>query len=165
MLKKKTLDPRIEHRSAFTVLGIQSRVKRGSETPELFAGIWEKFENRRESIESLSTGTAYYGVNFPTGMEEVSNYLAGMVVADNAEVPVGLVRRRVQGSDYAIFECPVEGIGECYQYIFSRWLPDAPLSFNPENPVFEEYPGKDTKLPVRVHIPVTGHEQTTIKQG
>ena len=149
------MDPRIEHRNAFTVLGIQSGVKQGSETRELFAGIWEKFENRRESIESLSTATAYYGVNFPTGMEEVSDYLAGMMVADDSPVPDGMKKRAVRGGDYAIFECPVGGIGECYQYIFTKWLPVAPLSFNPENPVFEEYPGKDSTLPVCIHIPVT----------
>jgi predicted transcriptional regulator YdeE len=153
------MDPRFEHRNAFTVLGIQSGVKSGSETPELFAGIWERFESRRESIESLSTGDAYYGVNFPTGIEGVTDYLAGMMVANDSPEPEGLKKRLVQGGDYAVFECPVEGIGGCYRHAFTNWLPVAPVSFNPENPVFEEYPGKDSTLPVSIYIPVTRHEK------
>jgi predicted transcriptional regulator YdeE len=152
------MNPEIEHRNAFTVLGIQSKVKQGSETSELFAGIWEKFEAEREVLESMSLSKQYYGVNFHTDMEDVSEYLAGMIVSDDSPVPAGLVKRKVPGGDFAVFECPVEGIGLCYHSIFTNWLPAASVMFNPKNPVFEEYPEKESALPVRIHIPVTKNE-------
>lgn len=149
------MDPVIEHREAFTVLGIQSSVKQGSESAELFAGIWVKFEAKREILESLSVSKKYYGVNFPADKEGISDYLAGMMVSDDSPVPDGLVKRSVPGGDYAIFECPVDSIGLYYQNIFTKWFQAAPVLFNPNNPVFEEYPEKDSTLPVRLHIPVT----------
>jgi predicted transcriptional regulator YdeE len=149
------MEPRIENRKAFTVLGIQSRVKQGSETKELFAGIWKKFEAESDLMESLSLSKKYYGVNFPSDQEDIAEYLAGVMVSHDSPVPFGLVKRNVPGGDYAVFECPVESIGFCYQNIFTKWLPAASVRFNPKNPVFEEYPEKDSTLPVCIHVPVT----------
>lgn len=151
-------DPEIEHRDTFTVLGIQSGVKQGSETSEFFAGIWERFEKEREVLESLALSGKYYGINFPTHHKDLSDYLAGMTVAGDVPVPVGLVKRKVPGGDYAVFECPVENIGLYYQHIFTKWLPASSHSFHPEHPVFEEYPEKDSLLNVRIHIPVKKNE-------
>jgi predicted transcriptional regulator YdeE len=151
-------DPEIENRDSFTVLGIQSRVKQGSETSELFAGIWQRFEKEREVLESLALIGTYYGVNFPTHQKDLSEYLAGMTVAEDATVPDGWVKRQVPGGDYAVFECPVESIGFCYQHIFTKWLAGASVTFYPEHPVFEEYPEMDSTLNVRIHIPVKKNE-------
>jgi len=148
------MDLRIEYRRSFSVLGIQADVKQGAEKPELFATIWATFEKEIEVIESLSLNRKYYGVNFPAGKEEISEYLAGMMVSDDSPVPEGMVKRNIPGGDYAVFECPVEGIGMCYQNIFITWLPASHMKFNPGNPVFEEYPEKDSSIPVRLHIPV-----------
>ena len=145
----------MKHIEPFSVLGLQTLVKQGSETPELFGDIWKGFEAHREIVKSVSTRKNYYGISFPTEKEDVSAYLAGMAVGDNSPVAEGLVKRRVPGGAYAIFECPVEGIGECYQGIFTKWLPAANAPFNPKNPVFEEYPGEDSGLPVRIYIPVS----------
>jgi predicted transcriptional regulator YdeE len=149
------MEPTIKHIDSFSVLGIQTRVKQGSETPDLFEGIWAGFEVHQEYISAVSTRRKYYGINFPTESEDVSSYLAGMAVADDTPASEGLVKRKVPGGAYAIFECPVEGIGECYQGIFTKWLPLANAPFNPTNPVFEEYPEEDSGLPVRIYIPVT----------
>lgn len=149
---------KIAYRTSFTVLGIQSRVKQGSETSELFAGIWERFEKEREVLESLALSGKYYGVNFPTDVKDLSDYLAGMNVAENSPVPDGWVKRVVPGGDYAVFECPVESIGPCYQHIFTKWLTVASVTFYPERPVFEEYPEKDSRLNIRIHIPVKKNE-------
>lgn len=152
------MNPGIEHRKTFTVLGIQSKVKQGSETSELFASIWEKFEIEREVLESLSLSEKYYGVNFPTEIEDIFEYLAGMIVSVDSPVPNGLVKRNVLGGVYAVFVCSVEGIGLCYQNIFTEWLPTASVMFNPKNPAFEEYPEQNSTLPVRIYIPVTKNE-------
>ena len=100
------MEPRIENRKAFTVLGIQSRVKQGSETSELFARIWEKFEAKSDLMEPLSLSKKYYGVNFPSDQEDTAEYLAGVMVSHDSPVPFGLVKRNVQGGDYAVIRMP-----------------------------------------------------------
>ena len=148
------MDPVMTRRKSFAVLGVQIEVERGSETPELFAGIWNRFESHGQEIESLSTGDYYYGVSFPTDKEDVTEYMAGMAVSDDAPVPKGLDKRTVSGGEFAVFECPLEEIGESYQHIFSVWLPSARVAFDPTVPVFEEYPEKGSENPVRIHVPV-----------
>ena len=159
------MDPVIEHREAFTVLGLQSRVKQGSETSELFASIWQKFEAERAAIEPLAVSRKYYGINFPAESEGMSDYFTGMAVAVDSPVADGLLKRHVPAGDYAVIECAVERIGLCYQAIFTTWLPSAPVRFNPDHPVFEEYPEKDPTLPVRIHIPVTKNESSAKTPG
>lgn len=153
------MDTIIKEKETFWILGVQSQINQGSETSELFARIWKQFESYGKIIESLSIEKQYFGIQFPTDREKVIEYIAGMMVAKDSTVPDGLVKRVVLGSDYAAFECPVEGIGECYQYIFTKWLPSAPVLFNSKNPVVEEYPEKNSTGPVCIHIPVMKHEK------
>jgi predicted transcriptional regulator YdeE len=141
-------------RGPFAVLGVVSQVRRGSETPELFAGIWRRFESYRQEIESLAIGKRYFGVNFPADKEDITEYLAGMMVADDAPILEGLEKRTVSGGQFAVFECPVEAIGESYRHIFTVWLPGATVQIDPTTPVFEEYPENTSQQPVCVHIPV-----------
>jgi len=148
------MDTLIKKQETFSVLGVLSRIHKGSESSDLFASIWQKFETYGEVIESLATGKHYYGINFPTDTEEVTDYLAGMMVAGDSSIPEGLVKRAVPGGDYALFACPVEEIGACYQHIFTKWLPTATVTFNPKSPVFEEYPERNSTQPVRIHVPV-----------
>ena len=107
-----------------------------------------------QEIESLSIAEQYYGVSFPTVREDVTDYLAGMMVSDGAPMPDGLQKRAVSGGQFAVFECPIEAIGESYRYIFTEWLPDAPVSFDPSVPVFEEYPGRSFPQQIRIYVPV-----------
>ncbi|MDJ0708249.1 MAG: GyrI-like domain-containing protein [Leptolyngbyaceae cyanobacterium MO_188.B28] len=153
------MDPRITQRRPFAVLGVVTQVRQGSETPEAFADIWRKFESRRQEIESLAIGEHYFGVNFPTDKEDVTDYLAGIMVAADAPILEGLEKRTVSGSQFAVFECQVETIGESYQHIFTDWLPGATVQFNPTVPVFEEYPESTSQQPVRVHVPIRRQDE------
>ena len=150
------MNPQITQREPFAVLGVVTQVRQGFETPELFADIWKKFESRRQEIESLAIGAHYFGVNFPTDKEAVTDYLAGMMVAADAPILEGLEKRTVPSGQFAVFECPVEAIGESYQHIFTEWLPGATVRFNPTVPVFEEYPESRSQQPIRIHVPIRG---------
>ena len=66
------MTPRMTTCGTFSVLGVASRVSRGSESPELFGRIWKLFESRRQEIESVATQKVYLGVSFPTVDEVVS---------------------------------------------------------------------------------------------
>ena len=140
--------------SAFTVLGVQSRIRRGSESPELFGRVWKTFELRRPEIAPVATQAGYVGVSFPTNEEDVTDYVAGMVVAPGTPAPDGLSARTVDGGQYAVFECAVGSIGVTYQYVFGAWLPTAPVQFDAARAAFERYPENTPDQPVRLYIPI-----------
>jgi predicted transcriptional regulator YdeE len=148
------MTPRMTTCGTFAVLGVACRITRGSESPELFGGIWKAFESRRQEIASMATSTVYFGVNFPTDDERVTEYVAGMQVPPDTAVPADLEARDVPGGDYAVFECPLEAIGATYQHVFTVWLPSAAVRFDPGRAPFEEYPENTPEQPVRLHIPV-----------
>jgi predicted transcriptional regulator YdeE len=142
------MDPVMETRDPFAVLGVQTEVTRASESPGLFAAIWRQFEAHQQEIESLSIQDHYFGVSFPTGREDVTDYFAGMMVSPGSPQLQGLRKRGVPGGHFAVFECSVEGIGSRYREIFTEWLPHASVRFEPTVPLFEEYPGKSSSGPV-----------------
>jgi predicted transcriptional regulator YdeE len=148
------IEPRIEERKRFAVLGTVRPVRRGSETPELFAGIWREFESLRPQIERLAIRPEYYGVSFATDKDHVTDYLAGMMVGADAPVPKGLERRTVPGGQFAVFQCPVATIAERYRYIFTEWLPGASVDLDPSNPVFEEYPEGTSVQSISICVPI-----------
>jgi predicted transcriptional regulator YdeE len=151
---RRAMTPRRAPRDTFAVLGVASRIRRGSESPELFGSIWKAFESRRQEIASVAMQKVYFGVSFPTDEERVTEYLAGMMVPAGTPSPEGLEVRTVAGGQYAVFECPVEAIGATYQHVFGVWLPSAAVQFDAGRAPFEEYPENAPELPVRLHIPV-----------
>jgi len=150
---------------AFSVLGVASRVCRGSESPELFSRIWKAFESRRQEIESVATKQVYLGVSIPTDDEAVTEYLAGMRVAPETRAPDGLEVRKVSGGEYAVFECPLDAIGATWQHVFTVWLPNAAVQFDAGRAPFEEYPEKTPEQPVRLHIPVRQQPRGSERAG
>jgi predicted transcriptional regulator YdeE len=149
------MEPEIVHLDGFTVMGIVTLIKRGSESAEQFGAIWSEFESRHAEIAPYSTGRRYYGLSFGPDEKGVIEYMAGMAVKDVESVPEGLVVRDVPGADYAAFACPIRNIGGTYQHIFGEWLPKSGYRLNKLAPSFEKYPpaGNDQSL-VLIHIPV-----------
>ena len=148
------MKPRMTTCGTFAVMGVACRIRRGSESPELFGGIWKTFESRRRDIEFAATQEVYFGVSFPTDEEGVTEYVAGMMVGAGSPPPEGLAARTVSGGQYAVFECPVDAIGATYQHVFNVWLPGAAVQLDAGRAPFEEYPENTPEQPVRLHIPV-----------
>ena len=159
------MTPRMTTCGSFAVLGVASRIRHGSESPELFGRIWKTFESRRQEIESVATREVYVGVSFPTNEEGVTEYLAGMVVAAGTPSLEGLEARTVPGGQYAVFECPVDAIGATYQHVFGAWLPTAAVQFDAGRAPFEEYPENAPQQSVRLHIPVRQPKTGAEKAG
>jgi predicted transcriptional regulator YdeE len=112
-------------------------------------------------MKPLSIDRRYYGVSFATDQKGVTDYLAGMMVADDAKpFDKQLVVRKVPPARYAVFECSIENIGRTYQYIFSQWLPNSRYEINPAGSgSFEQYPPEGQEdLAVLIHIPISEKE-------
>ncbi len=146
------MTPRMTTCGTFSVLGVVSHIRRGSESRELFGSIWKKCESRRQEIECVATQKVHLGVNFPTDDERVTEYLAGMKVAPDTPAPDGLEARMVSSGEYAVFECPLDAIGATYQHVFTVWLPNAAVQFDAGRAPFEEYPERTPEQPVRLYI-------------
>jgi predicted transcriptional regulator YdeE len=146
----------IVERDAFTVMGTLTRVTPDQENADTYGGIWKQFESYDANMKPLSIDRRYYGVSFAADQKGVTDYLAGMMVADNATpFDKQLVVRKVPAARYAVFKCTVQTIVQTYQYIFSQWLPSSRYEINPAGGSFEQYAPKDWQnRPVFIHIPV-----------
>lgn len=149
------MEPRIVDRDTFMIMGTSTRITAGEESSEKFGLIWKAFEAHIPTIEAHSIDQAYYGISFPTGEEGVWDYIAGMAVKEEASTPESLVLREVPEARYVVFQCPLSKIGETYQHIFTKWLPESPYQLNGAAPVFEKYPPKESRdLIVQIHVPI-----------
>jgi AraC family transcriptional regulator len=144
-------------REAFTVMGTSTRMSTREDSSDKYAKIWSEFERYNEQLKKVSTNQKYYGLSFATKQQDLIDYVVGMAVPDGT-VPTSevLVVRTIPTAQYAVFECPVEKIGQTYQYIFGKWLPNSPYTISQIAPAFEEYPPEgQEKLPIYIHVPVS----------
>ncbi len=155
--KRGQMKARIVERDSFFVMGTLTRMTAAEETGEKYAEIWNNFELYNVRIKPISTDRMYYGVCFTTKQKDVFDYLAGMAVRDDAAPPdKQLVIRNVPAARYAIFQCPVQEIGQTYQYILNQWLPSSRYETNKTACSFEQYPPEEQEgLPVLIHIPIS----------
>ena len=154
---EQSMEPVICEREAFTVMGTSTRIPTREESNDKYAKIWSEFERYNEQLKKISTNQKYYGLSFATKQQDFIDYVVGMAVPDGtAPTSEGLVLRTIPTAQYAVFECPIEKIGQTYQYIFGKWLPNSPYKISPIAPAFEEYPPEgQEKLPIYIHVPVS----------
>ena len=154
---EQSMEPVICEREAFTVMGTSTRIPTREESSDKYAKIWSEFERYNEQLKKISTNQKYYGVSFAAKQQDFIDYVVGMAVPyGTAPTSEGLVVRTIPTAQYAVFECPIEKIGQTYQYIFGKWLPNSPYKISPLAPAFEEYPPEgQEKLPIYIHVPVS----------
>jgi predicted transcriptional regulator YdeE len=152
--------PTMCNREAFTIMGTSCRMTPSEETGDNYAKIWSDFEGYNEQLKQISTDKKYYGATFNTHQPGLVDYVTAMAVPNGTEtIDGGLVVRKVHAAQYAVFECPVEKIGQTYQYIMSQWLPASPYTISPSAPSFEEYPPEGQDAPVCIYIHVTEKDE------
>lgn len=146
------MQPTIESRTSFWVLGIQER----ADPREVdYSALWGRFEASYAQVEALAVGPNAYGVYFPTdNVADPVDVFAGMAVPPGTDAPNGLVLREVPAGEYAVFECGMADIGETWNRALNDWLPSAPYQADQQTPCFEEFaPGcREGTQPVRVFM-------------
>lgn len=149
--------PKITTAGPFTVVGVRQRFESVNEAASAdYEGLWtNEFMPHHEVLLPLSTDKFYYGVSYGTGEGESFYYLAGMAVDDDAPTPDGLTRYQVPLATYAVFETTMDGIGETWNRVFSKWLPASGYEYAWEAPSYEEYPpDTDDASTVLLYVPV-----------
>jgi AraC family transcriptional regulator len=149
------MEPKIESRPAFRVVGMKYRGKNEqNEIPQL----WGEFAARVAEVQNRVEAHGTYGVvgNFVEETGEF-DYVAGLNVDPAAEVPEGMVSWDVPAQTYAVFSCTLPTIGDTIKHIHETWLP-ASGHRHAGGPELELYDGKfnphDPDSLMYIYIPI-----------
>lgn len=100
---------------------------------------WEKFVPRASGIPGLK-GMNFFGVCWNTKPDCSFDYLTGVEVTSDANLPADLTAVRLAGSRYAVFTHTghVSTLPMTLDTIWTKWAPDAALQVA-KTPCFERY--------------------------
>jgi predicted transcriptional regulator YdeE/DNA-binding transcriptional MerR regulator len=152
--RKRTMEPKIVTKPAFTVMGLRYYGK--NEKNEIPA-LWGQLNTRWHELNHRASEDAYgvcYGEPDDEGEFE---YIAGVDVSAEVEVPEGMVCRSVPAARYAVFPCTLQTIHETYEYAAKTWLPQSGHEWA-RSPDFELYDAtfdpEDPESTMYVYIPI-----------
>jgi len=120
--EKRTMEPKIVTKPAFTVVGMKYR---GENKENEIAQMWREFIPRIKEIKHISNDEVSYGVCSDLEDTDVFEYVAGMEVDSAADIPEGMVSWRVPEQKYAVFTCTLQTLHTAYKHAFQTWLPQS----------------------------------------
>ena len=146
---------RFMHKKAFYVAGMEVDIHyNNSEGTSPIGGLWDAWnsENLAKLIpDQVSQGTVY-GMTHSETVEGKAKYLVCVEVSTLDNLPAGLVGRRFEASEYAVFDTTLEIIftGNFWRTFFAEWLPKSEYAIREEHndlldafrkfPAIEVYP-------------------------
>jgi predicted transcriptional regulator YdeE/DNA-binding transcriptional MerR regulator len=139
--KGEPMQPKIVNRPAFKAVGLSYVGK--NEHGEI-SQMWGRFNQVCQAIKCINNREAF-GLCFDT-VEGVTRpgefeYVACFEVADDRDVPPGMVYREVPAYKFAVFthHGKLDTLGETYQYIYNTGLAQAGLKPHPDKFDMEVY--------------------------
>jgi predicted transcriptional regulator YdeE/DNA-binding transcriptional MerR regulator len=145
--KGEPMQPQIVNRPAFKAVGLSYVGK--NEHGEI-SQMWGRFNQISHAIKSINDreafGLCFSTVEGPSQPGEFE-YVACFEVADDEDVPTGMVYRQVPAYKYAVFthHGKLDTLGETYHYIYNTGLAQAGLKPHPDKFDMEVY-DEDFKL-------------------
>jgi AraC family transcriptional regulator len=129
------MEPKIESWPAFRVVGMKYHGKNEqNEIPSL----WGEFVLRLAELQNRVDEHATYGVYGNYEHTGEFDYLAGLNVRTDADIPEGMVSWDVPAQTYAVFSCTLPAIGKTHECIHGTWLPASGYR-HADGPEFELY--------------------------
>jgi AraC family transcriptional regulator len=117
------LTPRFAKGDPMRVIGLGERYDEAAmaRIPEQWTRLQERLPEVRGRIDPAQLGLLYQLSESPFALE----YVTGVMVADDAPLPEGLVERRLPACRYAVFSHRghVSGLRPLLDAIFREWLP------------------------------------------
>lgn len=141
MLKKEEkMEPKIVTKPAFKAVGLSYVGK--NQNGEI-GQMWGRFNQRFNEPKSINCQECY-GLCFSSvkdAKEGEFEYVAAREVADNENIPAGMVYREVPAYKYAVFthHGKLDNLGETYQYIYNTGLAQSGLQIHPDKYDMEVY--------------------------
>jgi len=139
--KEEIMQPKIVNRPAFKAVGFSYVGK--NEHGEI-GQMWGRFNQVSSAVKSINQkegfGLCFSTLEGPARPGEFE-YVAALQVADDKDVPAGMVYREVPAYKYAVFthHGKLDKLGETYQYIYHTALAQAGLTPHPDKYDMEVY--------------------------
>lgn len=150
-----TNEPRLAHRDAFLVVGMQITTNpMDGDIPAL----WQRFVPRIGEVSAVAEPRVSYGVmgHFDHAAGTL-DYMAGVCVSHLNQIPEGMVGAEIPPNTYAVFEATLPALSEVFGHIYNTWLPASNYE-HVAAPYFERYgesfDPSDTKSVIEIFIPV-----------
>jgi len=157
--KEQKMEPKLISKPAFKAVGLSYVGK--NQNGEI-GQMWGRFNQRFNEPKSINSKECY-GLcfsNVKEAKEGEFEYVAAREVANDQDIPAGMVYREVPAYKYAVFthHGKLETLGETYQYIYNTGLAQAGLQIHPDKYDMEVYDdgfipdSDDSKLYIYVAI-------------
>jgi predicted transcriptional regulator YdeE/DNA-binding transcriptional MerR regulator len=157
--KEESMDPKIITKPAFKTVGLSYI---GKNQHDEIGKMWGQFIPRINEPKRINPQTSY-GLCFSEvkgAKEGEFEYIAAVEVADDKNIPAGMVYREVPEQKYAVFthHGKLDTLHDTYQYVYNTGMPKSGLQTHPSKFDMEVYdkdfiPGSDdSKLYIYVAI-------------
>jgi predicted transcriptional regulator YdeE len=127
-----------------------------------YTRLWsEGFDPHEPVVAEMAVEPGYYGIYYVSEQEGLADFLAGMVVGEDACPPEGLVLRPLPGGVYARFDVTLATIQASWSAILDQWLPALGYVEDLSRPGIEYFApdmGEGPEAPVTIYVPVVQKE-------
>jgi AraC family transcriptional regulator len=115
------MEPKFIHKDLFHIVGLQVHSSKSQDIPML----WDQLDQVHHNIQHKVSETVFLGVMEPTGVNVEFNYIAGLEVSKQENVPEGMVGKTFPANEYVVFthKGTTETLQDTYQYIYGTWFP------------------------------------------
>ena len=141
---------RFMHKKAFYVVGMEVDIHYNSDDGTApIGGLWEAWNGEKvtESIPDQTFPGVDYGMTHSENTDGKAKYFVGVEVNTLNNLPAGLVGRKFEASEFAVFDTTLALIftGDFWRTFYSKWLPESGYSTREEayrkaNAAFNKYP-------------------------
>jgi len=131
------------HRDAFFVAGLEVGIHYNSGDGTAPIGdAWGEWASGGldENIPNRVNDSTY-GMTYSETIDGTAKYMVCAEVSTLENLPVGLVGRRFEASDYAIFKTVMKDLGKFWRAFHTKWLPESGYTLH-EKYAGEDYPTK-----------------------
>lgn len=171
-LKKVFEKVQFVKKDSFLVIGIEADINyHSSEGTNSISDLYKQWgnENLIEKIPNQVHDHLCYGMTHSETENDTAKYIVAVEVSMLENIPSGLIGRRFDAAEYAVFDCTLEDetSGKFFQYFFSTFLkenklsqPDAVITKNGNTysryPLFEVYDKhfKDETDQIQIYAPI-----------
>lgn len=165
---------RFVKKDSFLVVGIETDINYNGigKGTDYISDLYDRWNTEKliEKIPDQVNDLLTYGMTHESNADDTAKYIIAVEVSSLEHLPAGLIGRRFEACEYAVFECTLEEetSGRFFQYFFSTWLKEQGLS-QPDSvhtalgntfsryPTFEVYDKNfvDASSKIEIYIPIT----------
>lgn len=145
------MEPTFEKRPATRIAGyvLRTRTENGENRQDIPA-FWQQYMNsgmaQKLHGEAFVTSHDEYGACFMEEADGAFDYIVGVRVEEDAQVPEGYAVRTIPEAQYAVFRTPeaapdqfVSSIQRTWTHIFEEWFPKSPYEYADGGVDYERY--------------------------